>query len=75
MGSVNPYYKIADNNLQDFGPETGPAREHPLQNADQEVSQRGTYESTINSHLRDSRIDVVTMLADIFCNPRCQNFL
>ena len=69
------YHQVANNDLEDLGPQTGPACKQLLENADQDMAQRGADESTVRSHLRDSRSEVVAMLVPVLCNPRCKEFL
>ena len=69
------YNQVADENLQDLGPQARPAREESLQDADQEVAERRADEGAVEGHLGDARVDVVAMLAAVARDPRRKDFL
>lgn len=72
---VRTYDQIANENLQDLCRQTRPPREHSLQYTDQEVAQWRADESAVHCHLGHSRVDIMAGWTDIFCDPRCQDFL
>ena len=67
--------QIADENLQYLCLKTCPPREQLLQYMNQEVSQRRANERAIDSHLRHTRADVVSIFGDILGNPGRKDFL
>ena len=69
------YDQVADENLKDFGFQTLTAREHLLQDLDQEMPKGRADESAVGSHLGDSGTEVMTVLARILCDPRSEDFL
>lgn len=69
------YDQIADENLQDLSLQTGATSEDLLENADEDVTQRGGNEHAVQRHLGDARAEVVAVLADIVGEPRGEEFL
>jgi hypothetical protein len=75
QGMIETYNQVADENLEDFGPQAGSAGKQLLEDVDQDVTQWCADESSICSHLRDSGREVMAILIAILCNPRCEQFL
>lgn len=71
----NTYDQVADEDLEDLGLETGATSEDLLENADEDMAQRGGNEHAVERHLRDARAEVVAVLADIVSEPRSEKFL
>ena len=69
------YDQVADEDLEDLGLQTSATSEDLLQNADEDVTQRGGNEHAVERHLGDARAEVVAMLADIVSEPRGEELL
>lgn len=69
------YKQVACQDLEDFGTQTSAASEDLLKQVDQEMTHRSADKSSISSHFRHSRAEVVAMLASVVRKPRCDDFL
>lgn len=69
------YDEVADDDLEDLGLETRPSGEHPLQDRDQDVTERRTDQSSVGSHLRNTRGEVVAVLVPVLCDPGSEQLL
>jgi hypothetical protein len=69
------YNKIAEENLQDLRLQALASLEDLLQGANQDVTQGRADQSTVYSHLGHARGEVVTRLAPVMRNPRCEELL
>ena len=71
----NTYNKIANEDLRDLCAYTRSPSKQPLQDVDQDVSNRSTDEGTVDGHLRHARREVVAIFIAILCYPRRKQFL
>lgn len=69
------YNQIANQDLQNLGLQTRPAREDLLQNSNENVAHGRTDEHSVERHLRHAGAEVMAMLADIMSKPRGDEFL
>lgn len=67
--------KIAEDDLQDLGLQTGTTGEDLLHNADEEVSQRSRNKHAVKGHLRHPMAEVVAFFANILRDPGREEFL
>lgn len=72
---MEAYNEVANEDLHDLGLEAFPSTEDLLQNADEEVAERGANEGAVEGHLGDSRREVVAVLAPIMRDPRSEELL
>lgn len=72
---IRTYDQVADEDLQDLSLEAGAAGKDLLQDADEDVAQRGADEHAVQRHLGDARAEVVAVLADIVGEIRGEQFL
>lgn len=69
------YDQVADEDLEDLGLQAGATRKDLLEDADEQVAQRRTDEHAVEGHLGHPSAEVMSMLADIVCNPGSEQFL
>jgi len=67
--------KIAEDDLQDLGLQTGTTGKDLLHNADEEVSQWSRDEHAVKRHLGYPMAEVVAFFANILRDPRREEFL
>ena len=73
--SGDTYNQVADDNLENLGPQAGAPAEGLLQKPNQEVAQGGADEGAICRHLGDSRGEIVAVLVAILGEPRGHELL
>lgn len=69
------YDQVAEENLQDLGLDAGAALEQLLQDADEDVAERGGDQGAVDGHLGHARGEVVAALAAVVGDPRGQELL
>lgn len=68
-GGGGTYDQIADEDLEDLGPQTGPAFEEFLQDGDQDVTQRSADKGAVEGHLRHASAQVMAIFTTIVGDP------
>ena len=74
-GYGSAYDKVANEDLQDLGLQTRAAGKDLLQDADEEMAQRGGDEHAVQGHLGHAMAEIVAVLADIVGDPGREEFL
>ena len=74
-GYESAYEKVANEDLQDLGLQTRAAGKDLLQDADEEMAQRGGDEHAVQGHLGHAMAEIVAVLADIVGDPGREEFL
>jgi len=74
-GGEEAYNQVADENLQNLGPQTGAVLERLLQGPDEAVAERGADEGAVRRHLGHARRKVVAVLVAVLGQPRGDQLL
>jgi hypothetical protein len=69
------YNQVAEEYLQDLGLQALAPLEDLLESANQDVSKGRADQGTVDSHLGDTRSEVVARLAPVVGDPRCKELL
>jgi hypothetical protein len=72
---TSAYNQVADEDLHNLGLETLAPAEHLLQDADEDVAERGADEGAVDGHLGHARREVVALLAPVVGDPRGEELL
>ena len=74
-GYGSAYDKVANEDLQDLGLQTRAAGKDLLQDADEEMAQRGGDEHAVQGHLGHAMAEIMAVLANIVGDPGREEFL
>ena len=69
------YNQVTDEDLHDLRLQALASLEDLLQEADEDVAKRCANDGAIQGHLGHARGEVMSALAPVVCNPRCEKLL
>ena len=72
---MQTYDQVANKNLQNLRLQALPSTEYLLENADQDVTKRSANEGAVDGHLGHPRGEIVSALAPVMGDPRCEELL